>query len=646
MAYDYASATAASIESEAASAIADADVLVSGLLESEPSYGGTLGVLDQIADRLGRVWGETAFLGYVHPDASVREAGRRVEEQLAKWSVALAFRDDVYDTVRRFAETTEAAALDGEQARLLEFTLRDFRKAGHDLDPDDRRRLQELNERLVELGVAFERNIAEDQSRLLLTPDRTAGLPEGFTDGLEPDPQSDGWWVTMAYPHVIPILDNAEDRDLRREVYRLFNNRASDSNREVLEEAVAIREEIARLFDCASWAQHKLEDQMASTPERVHAFYDDLRAPLTEAARDEIDRMRDLLAADTGEEVLQVYDWRYYDTQLRKRDYGVDQSEVAAYFPLARVLDGILDITGEAFDLDYVRVKPPVWHPDVSTYEIRDRPTGERIGHFHMDLYPREGKYSHAAAFPLVPGRRREDGSYQQPVSAIVANFTKPTDTRPSLLLHSEVLTFFHEFGHILHQTLTRAELTRFAGTSTERDFVEAPSQIMEHWVWQPTVLARFARHHQTGEPIPDELVAKLVKARRLNVAITKLRQMQFGLLDMTLHGPARRKDLDAIVRDTTALSLFPFVEGTFYPASFGHLMGGYDAGYYGYLWAEVYGDDMFSRFDGGVDPEVGRAYRTEILERGGTRDALEHIRAFLGREPSNRAFLDKLGID
>jgi Zn-dependent oligopeptidase len=386
---------------------------------------------------------------------------------------------------------------------------------------------------------------------------------------------------------------------------------------------------------------------MAKEPGNVEAFYRDLHAPLAEAARADIARMSRLLAADTGDETLQGYDWRYYDTVLRKTEYGVDPSEVAAYFPLHQVLDGMFALTGEVFGLVYRAVEAPTWHPDVLVYAVVDAGGGETIAHFYMDLFPREGKFSHAAAFPLVPGRRLPDGSYQQPVSAIVANFTKPTAERPSLLQHQEVETLFHEFGHILHQTLTRAELTRFAGTSTETDFVEAPSQIMEHWVWKAEVLGRFARHHESGEPIPQDLVDRLVAAKRLNIAVATLRQMQFGVLDMRLHGPGEDKDLDAILRESTEVALLPFHEGTFYPASFGHLLGGYDAGYYGYLWSEVYGDDMFSRFEdeGITSPEVGMRYRRTILERGGTRDGMDLLRDFLGREPNNQAFLHNLGI-
>jgi Zn-dependent oligopeptidase len=230
----------------------------------------------------------------------------------------------------------------------------------------------------------------------------------------------------------------------------------------------------------------------------------------------------------------------------------------------------------------------------------------------------------------------------------MVANFTKPTTTTPSLLQHSEVETLFHEFGHVLHQNLGRTRLARFSGTNVERDFVEAPSQIMQHWVWRTEVLRRFARHHETGEPIPDRLVEQLVAARRLNVAIHQLRQLQYGWWDQSIHGTDSRLDLDEVLREGARLGLMPFHEGTFSLASFGHLMGGYDAAYYGYMWAEVFGDDMFSRFEeeGVTNPEVGMAYRREVLEKGGSVDADDMLVRFLGREPENTAFLRKLGIE
>ncbi len=648
MPLDFTDITPESIAHETEQIISAADALVELVVATDAAidFGHRLAPLEDAGDVTARGFSRTAFMAYVHPDPGVRDAARHSEERLSKWGVDLAFREDVYRAVKQFSESEAAASLAGEKKRLLDFTMRDLLKAGHGLAPEKKARLQELANRMVELSVEFERNIADDKSHVIAGADELAGLPPAFVESLEE--RDGGYVITMEYPHVVPILDNAENRELRRRVSAAFNSRAMDANRPALTEAIGIRREIAGIFGVASWAHHKLDEQMAKNPENVDGFYEELIPPLTDAGLRDVAAMRELLTADGHDDVVRSYDWRYYDSVQRRTDYGVDQAEVAAHFPLDSVVEGMLDITGEVFGIRYEPVDTLAWHPDVTAHAIFDADGTEPIAHFYMDLFPREGKFTHAAAFPLVPGRRLPDGSYQKPVSAIVANFTKPTPNRPSLLRHSEVETLFHEFGHILHQTLTTTELVRFAGTSTERDFVEAPSQIMQHWVWKPDVLSRFARHHETGEPIPEELVKQLSAAKLLNVAIAKLRQAVFGRFDLAIHGPAGEgRSEDDILLESTAVGLFPHEEGTFFPASFGHLMGGYDAGYYGYLWSEVYGDDMFSRFEeeGYLDPGVGADYRREVLATGGSRDGFAHLEAFLGRVPNNLAFLRNLGI-
>ncbi len=647
--FDYTAISVSLIEKLTSQAIAEAERLRSEVMDTDSprSYRNTLAPLEAVGETLSRAFGEVGFMGYVHTNPDVRAAGRACTEQLSKWQTELAFDPGLYQAVEALSATDEAAALTGERARYLEFVRRDLKRAGHHLPTESQDRVKELTRRLIELGVAFEQNIAEYDDALEVTRQDLQGLPESYIDSLPPADEEGRLRVTMAYPHVIPFMENAPRRDLRRRLMGKFNSRAVETNRRPLEEAVAIRMEIAALFDEPSWAHHRLTDRMAKTPEAVENFYDLLLEPLREAGRREIDRITGMLEADGEEGPTQVWDWRYYDNQIRLTEYGVDQMEVAGYFPLDRVVEGMLDLTGEVFGLEYRVAEAPVWHEKVITYAVFHQASGERIAHFHMDLFPREGKFSHAAAFPLVGGRRLTDGSYQQPRSAIVANFTPPADGMPALLQHSEVVTLFHEFGHILHQVLTRTELGRFSGTSTEGDFVEAPSQIMENWTWRPEILARFAFHHETGEPLPSALLEKLTGARLLNVAISKLRQASFGLLDMALHGPQPEKDLDEMLAGATEVSLFPLQEGTFFPASFGHLMAGYDAGYYGYLWSEVYGDDMWRRFEeeGITNPAVGMDYRREVLEVGGSRDALDTLRAFLKRDPDNGAFLRKLGI-
>lgn len=647
--FDYTTLNAARIEEITAQAIAEAETWRSEILDAQSprTYQNTLAPLEVIGEVFSRAFGEAGFMGYVHTDADARTAGRASAERLSKWHTELSFDPELYRAVEEFSNTEAADALSGERARLLEFVRRDLKKAGHHLPARSQARVKELTGRLIELGVAFSQNIAEYEDALEVTRQDLDGLPEAYVNALPPAGEK-RLRVTMAYPHVIPFMENARRRDLRQAMMKKFNNRAVESNRPILEEAIAIRLEIATLFGEPSWAHHRLTERMAKAPETVEDFYGLLLEPLLAAGRKEVDRISALLEADGEEGPTQGWDWRYYDNRIRLTEYGVDQMEVAGYFPLFQAVEGMLDLTGEVFGLEYRRVNPPVWHEDVITYAVFDQSSGERIAHFHMDLFPREGKFSHAAAFPLVGGRLSEDGSYQQPRSCIVANFTPPSEGGPSLLQHSEVVTLFHEFGHILHQILTRAELGRFSGSSTEWDFVEAISQIMENWAWRPEILARFAFHHETGQSLPTELLDRLTGAKLLNIAISKLRQASFGLLDMALHGPDSDKDMDQILANANEVSLFPLQQGTFSPASFGHLMGGYDAGYYGYLWSEVFGDDMWRRFEkeGITSPAVGMEYRREVLEVGGSRDAMDTLRAFLGREPDNSAFLHKLGID
>jgi thimet oligopeptidase len=612
------------------------------------TFANTLMPVDRIGDLLAHAFARYAFMGYVHPDAEVRKAGNDAQEKLNTFGVEMIFRDDLNTAVKEYAETDEAAALEGERARFLEFLLRDLRRAGHELEPEVRSEVKEKTQRLVELGVRFQNNIDEWSDHIEVTHDELDGLPRSFADSLETDEETGKMKVTLDYPHLLPFTENAKRRDLREELSRKFNTQAVDVNRPILEEAIQIRDEIAQAFGLHSWAHYQLEERMAKTPEAIFEFYERLLPPLTEQGTADVGQMATLLKEESGDDTVQVWDWRYYDTQQRKTDYGVDPFEVAAYFPLDAVLNGMFELVQETFGLTFEEVDANgAWHPDVRLFSMSDTASGEHLAHFYLDLFPREGKFGHAAEFPLIMSRRLEDGSYQNPVCAMVANFTKPTKSAPSLLQHSEVETLFHEFGHVLHQNLGRTETARFSGTNVERDFVEAPSQIMQHWVWRAEVLKKFARHHESGEPIPDTLVDKLVEARQLNIAVHQLRQLQFGWLDQEIHKPGPSKDLLQALQDAADISLLPHPEGTFSLSSFGHLMGGYDAAYYGYMWSEVFGDDMFSVFEdkGATNPEVGMAYRQEVLERGGSVDADEMLRKFLGREPDNKAFLNKLGI-
>jgi len=650
MLYDYTAVTADTVRGEIESGLARADEHVARAIASAsaPTFDTTLQPLEDAAAEAGTAYGRSGFIGQVHTDADVRDAGTEAEERLNKWRVALAFREDLYRAVRAYAETDEAASLTDERARLLAHWLRDFRRAGHELSAGDRAELERLRTRLVELEVAFQRNLNEYQDGIEVTREQLAGMPDEYVERLKPGATDGTYRVSLDYPELNPFLEQAHDRDLRQQLFTKHWRRAVDPNRPLLDEALEIRRKIAALFGQPTWAHFAMEVKMARRPERVRDFYSELLPKIEAPVRRELDFMAERMRADGHEGPITAWDWRYYDEALRRTDFGVDQNVVSEYFELDPVMDGMFDITGEVFGVEYRQVgETRSWHESVRLYEIVDRESGRTIAHFYADLFPREGKFGHAAAFPLVLSRRGADGERVTPVSAIVANFTPPSGDRPALLMHSEVETLFHEFGHILHMSLTTAAFPRFAGAETEWDFVEAPSQIMEHWTWDASVLDRFARHHATGERMPRELLDQMIRARWLNVGMKIGMQAFYGGVDFALHAEPDAADLDDALRHSYAFTGMPYPEGTFMLAGFAHLMGGYDAGYYGYLWAEVIGDDMFSRFarEGVLSPAVGADYRREILEPGGSRDADDLVRSFLGREPSNAEFLRLRGM-
>jgi thimet oligopeptidase len=653
MLYDYTAVSPESVASETDASIARADALVDAAAASvdAPTFDDTLRTLELAAAAVADAYGRGAFMAQVHPEAAVRDAGQEAEERINKWRVALAFREDVYRAVRAYAATDDAQQLTGERTRLLEHWLRDFRRAGQELEPEQRAELERLRNRLVEIEIAFQRNVNEYEDWIEVTRDQLAGLPDDFVERLRAGETPGTYRVSLDYPELNPFLEQARDRSLRETLSRKSWNQAVEANRALLTEALELRQRVAELLGHPTWAHHAMEVKMAGRPERVQAFYDELVPSLKAAAEREMTEMGRLLEQNGEQGSVQAWDWLYYDTRQSREQYGVDQNEVSEYLPLDGVLDGMFAITGDVFGLDYRRVDDAkAWHPSVQLYEIHDRDSGELLAHFYADLFPREGKYGHAAAFPLVIGRRQADGSYAKPVTAIVANFTPPSGDRPALLRHGqhgEVETLFHEFGHVLHMSLTKAEFVRFSGAETEWDFVEAPSQIMEHWVWEPEVMQRFARHYRTGEPLPEELARKMAESRYLNVGIRATRQVWLGSMDLALHTSTTVPDMDRVMRDAFTVTGIAYPEDTFYLSGFAHLVGGYDAGYYGYLWAEVIGDDMFGRFasEGILSPEVGRAYRRAVLEPNGSRPADEILLEFLGRPPSNETYLRMRGM-
>jgi thimet oligopeptidase len=644
---DYTTVTQEMVQTECRAAMNAADAILAEVVAVDAkkrNFANTMLPLDRLDHLLSETFGKYAFMGYVASDKELRDVARAQEEAIDKYVVDLQFREDVYDAIVKFSETKEAKKLSGERARYLEFALRDYRRNGFGKSKEIRDKVKEIQGRLVELGQQFEKTLAEWEDGIEVPSDRTSGLTQNYLNGLKKS-DNGNYFVSLDYPDLFPFLDNAEDAELRKELLLKSWNEGYPANVKLLEEAISLRHKIAELLGYPSWAHYVLEVRMAKSPERVRSFLDDLHAKVRPKFDADIAKMEQSYGR-LDSDGINYWDWRYYNTQQMLNEYSVDEKKISEYLPLQQVLDGMFAITQEMFGLRYEEVEDPqVWHPDVQLFEIRDVKTGEFLAHFYTDLFPRDGKFGHAAAFPLRTGGAA-GGKRRAPISAIVANFTKPTEETPSFLTHEEVETLFHEFGHILHQTLTKAELARFAGSSTEQDFVEAPSQNLEHWIWEPEVLDRFAAHYQTGERLPREMLQGLVAAKHLNSGIRWLRQIFYATLDMEYHAAGERKDTTALLNELHTICGFPNLESGHFQAGFGHLFG-YDAAYYGYLWSKVYGDDMYTAFEEGgiLNPEVGMRYRREIYERGGTLDAAELVRNFLGREPNNRAFLEDLGL-
>jgi thimet oligopeptidase len=577
------------------------------------------------------------FLKNVAVSSTVRAAAHDCESMLAQFGVEVFSREDLYKAVLEYAAKGET--LTGEPKKLLEKELLDFKRSGLALDPSKRAEVKKIRKRLVELELQFGKNLNEVKDFLVVSRTELEGLPEDYVARLKRE--GEGYKITLDYPDYFPFMNNAKDPEARRKLELLYNNRAKKENLPILKEVLALRRRAARLLGYPTHAHYVLEERMAKSPERVSEFISRLEGRLKKLAHKELAVLKELKAAEHGKKAakkINAWEWRYYDNKLKKERHQLDLEEIKTYFPVEKVTEGLLSIYQELLGVKFRRLEKAVaWHPDVKLYEITDSQDGSVRGYFYMDLFPREGKYKHAAAFDLVKGRRLADGSYQPPVSSMVCNFN-------NLLKHGEheeVETYFHEFGHIMHQTLTRARYGRFSGSSTARDFVEAPSQMLENWVWDPKLLSRM-----TIKPLPEDLLKRMIAAKNVNTGLVNLRQLFFGTIDQLYHLDPPSDTTAAYARLMKRITLFPMSAGAHPEASFGHLMG-YDAGYYGYMWSRVFAEDMASKFlaEGLLNPVTGRRYRETILERGSSRDEAELLRDFLGREPNEEAFLKSLGI-
>lgn len=606
------------------------------------TFASVLGAFDSVILEVNSAVEFPYLMGVAHPSENVREAAKKCEPKTDKFMTSLWLDADVANVVKAFAKKGEA--LSGEKARLLADTLRDFNRNGLNLPPEKQARLRELNRDITDLGQKFTSNISKARS-ITIDAKGLDGLPPEYV--AKHPPNAEGKIeIKTDYPDYFPFITYAKDRKLALDLYKEFTNRGGDENVKLLETLLKLRHEKAQLLGYPSWAHYAIEPRMAKTPDNVKAFLSRVRDALKGPAKAEMaallkEHVR--LGGDKSAKQLPPPDRYYLEDRVRESQYKLDSKALSEYFEVSAVREGLLKITSKMYGLEYKPIdtaESPVWHSDVVPYEVWSN--GKRIGKFYFDLYSRPDKYPHAAMFGIRTAKRLDDGTYQTPIAALVCNFPKP-GAQAALMQHDEVVTFFHEFGHVLHQMLTESELATYSGTSTVRDFVEAPSQMFEEWAWSREVLDLFARHHSTGEKIPDPMFKAMLASRGFGRALATQRQLFLAMLDLEYHSRAPGFSSTAVLKEVQNGfdSNFPYVEKTHFQSSFGHLIG-YDAGYYSYQWALSLSRDILSRFrkEGMMSTETAAAWRRDVLSKGGGLDERGLVTKFLGREPSEDAYI------
>lgn len=580
------------------------------------------------------------FLYNVSTDARVRAASLKCSTLESSVLSELSARPDLY---RALADAqASGSAKSPAEVKLTQLWLTSAKRAGAGLPSAQRRQFVALEQQLTGLQNRFEANLGDDATSVTIDAAQAASLPPDFVAGAAKKTADGGYTIHVDESTIAPFMSNETDAAARKTFYVAYQNRGGDANVRLLENAIATRDRLAHLLGYQTWAAYVLADKMAATPQRVEGFLAQIDAAIMPKARQERDELARLKGAP-----LDQWDQSYYENQLRKTTYAVDQNAIKQYFPVPHVVESVLAIYQELLGVRFARVDVPVWQAQVQAYDVFDAASQRPLGRFYLDLYPRPGKYDHFANFGIVPRRVLPDGSVRLALSAIVGNWPQPAPGKPALLTHGDVETFFHEFGHNMaalladqpYQTLT---------SGFRQDFIEAPSQMLENWAWDPGILARVSANVTTGQPLPDDLIRKMIAARYVHYALATTTQIEYATVDMKYHTTPPPLDATAVWKATVAQTTpNAFVEGTHPESAFGHLMGGYDAGYYGYLWSKVYAQDMFSRFrtEGLTNPGAGMAYRRDILAPARLQEPDQEVSAFLGRPMNPDAFYHELGI-
>ncbi|MCG7906381.1 MAG: oligopeptidase A [Candidatus Thiodiazotropha taylori] len=630
---------------------------------ASPSWGNFVEPLEVVEDRLSRTWSPVSHMNSVVNHEELREVYNACLPKLSDYATEVGQNSKLCEAYKKVAEQAD---LDDAQKKMLENTLLEFRLSGVDLPEDKKQRFKEISQSLSKLTTKFEENLLDATnawSKLISDPEQLAGLPESamaLAKQTAEQREQQGWLLTLEFPSYFPVMTYADQRELRRELYEAYATRASDcgpdagkwDNSEVMEQILALRHEQAQLLGYNNYAERSLARKMARSTEEVMSFLTDLAQRSKAQAERELAELTQFASENYGIDQLEAWDIGYYSEKLRQHRHAISQEELKPYFPETRVIPGMFAVVERLYGIRIQSVEGvDTWHPDVRFYEIRDKQNQLR-GQFYLDLYARPKKRG-GAWMDECATRFFSDSVDQVPVAYLTCNFSPPVADQPALFTHDEVETLFHEFGHGLHHMLTRIDYPAVAGINgVAWDAVELPSQFMENWCWEQQALELISGHVESGEPIPDELFQRLHGAKNFQSAMQMVRQLEFSIFDFRIHqeydpdqGGRIYQILDQ-VREQVSVIKPP--SWNRFPHGFSHIFaGGYAAGYYSYKWAEVLSADAFSRFEeqGIFSQEAGQAFLQEILEQGGSKDAMELFVAFRGREPQIEPLLRHSGI-
>ncbi|WP_421207176.1 oligopeptidase A [Aeromonas sp. 601027] len=650
-------------------AIADCKQKISDVLaQRDPhTWDSLIAPLEEVNDRLSRIWSPVSHLNSVLNSEALREAHDACLPLLSEFQTYVGQHEGLYQAYLALSQSDDFPLLSGAQRKEIQNTLRDFRLSGIGLPAEAQQRYGEIQARLSELASRFSNNVLDATQgwhKLVADEAELAGLPESVRAAARQMAElkgKEGWLFTLDIPSYLPVMMYADNRELRAEMYEAFTTRASDQgpnagkwdNSAIMSELLTLRRELAQLLGFANYAELSLATKMADKTEQVVSFLTDLAAKSLPQGKAELEEIRAFAAEQHGQSELAAWDLAYYAEKLKQHKFSISDEQLRPYFPANKVVKGLFEVVKRVFGMKVrERLGIDTWHPDVRFYDIFDA-DDELRGSFYLDLYAREHKQGGAWMDVCLGRRYRQDGSLQKPVAYLTCNFNGPVDGKPALFTHNEVVTLFHEFGHGIHHMLTRVDVAGVAGINgVAWDAVELPSQFLENWCWESEALAFISGHYETGEPLPADLLEKMLTARNFQAAMQMLRQLEFALFDFRLHqefDPANPAQLPALldeVRSQVAVMTPPAFNR--FQHSFSHIFaGGYAAGYYSYKWAEVLSADAFSRFEeeGIFNPATGQSFLKNILEKGGSKEPMELFRAFRGREPKVDALLRHSGI-